>query len=76
MEAFPICGYCGFATASRRKCTCRFIRYCDELCQLRDWSRHKEECTWRAGVIFLKRLSSREPFFDQHVVKLLAANLG
>ena len=76
MEDFQMCGYCNFATAARRKCTCRRILYCDEVCQGRDWSRHGGECTWRAGKIFLQRLCKREPFFDQCVVKLLARFLG
>ena len=73
----PMCGYCNFATAARRKCPCRRVRYCDELCQTRDWRRRRDECTWRAGVVFLDEgLNRREPFFDQCVVKLLARFLG
>ncbi len=90
MEDFPMCGYCNFATAARLKCTCRRIRYCDQVCQGRGWSRHRGECTWwlskrelsrreaveQAGKVFLQRLSKREPFFDQLVVKLLDRFLG
>ena len=71
MDDLPVCGYCNFVTAARRKCPCRLVRYCDEVCRDRDYPRHKEVCVWRAGIVFLKHVTKHEPFFDPCVVKLL-----
>ena len=90
MDDLPVCGYCNFVTAARRKRPCRLVRYCDEVCRDRDYPRHKEVCVWRAARhhrgeervwragtrMFLEHLSTREPLFDPGVVKLLARFLA
>ena len=40
------CTYCGIGMATKLKCPCRQVRYCDALCQRRDWQLHKRQCHW------------------------------
>ena len=40
------CTYCGIGMAKKLKCPCRQVKYCDTLCQLRDWQAHKRQCHW------------------------------
>ena len=40
------CTYCGMGMCARLKCPCRQARYCDALCQSRDWLEHKRQCLW------------------------------
>ena len=42
------CTYCGLGLAKIDvwKCPCRLVRYCDALCQRRDWPAHKLQCHW------------------------------
>ena len=52
---FGPCSYCGFAIARshRQKCPCRAVHYCNWLCQRRDWSTHKNVCSydgWESAI--------------------------
>ena len=52
---FVACSYCGFAIprVHPRRCPCRAVAYCNELCQQRDWPQHRSACPfhgWKAAV--------------------------
>ena len=52
---FGPCSYCGFAIprSHRQKCPCRAVNYCNRLCQRRDWSTHKNVCSydgWESAI--------------------------
>ena len=61
------CDYCGFASGSRKKCSCRAVRYCDDLCAQRDWPRHRDSCRRRALALALQRQGLAEVVIERVV---------
>eukprot|EP00800_Vazella_pourtalesii_P021923 TRINITY_DN8338_c0_g1_i1.p1 TRINITY_DN8338_c0_g1~~TRINITY_DN8338_c0_g1_i1.p1 ORF type:complete len:427 (+),score=101.73 TRINITY_DN8338_c0_g1_i1:125-1405(+) len=53
------CHFCLKSPLVLRRCSvCKRARYCDELCQKRDWCLHSAECELCVGVVGEKRIPS------------------
>ena len=45
-ESSKACDFCGKTPVELQRCAaCQEVRYCDKLCQKRDWKSHRENCT-------------------------------